>query len=114
VAHLYLLSVAGKRERMLTDGVNLAVVGSAVAAAVVLSAMVSWSVCMFVQKKDETVGWTLPIRPKPTAPYPDVRRAGGFLFLAGASNREPSTGTADSGYFVGVSQAADGTMVRML
>jgi len=55
-----------------------------------------------------TEQWVLPVRPKPTAPYPDIKRAGGFLFLAGASNREPSTGTADSGYFVGVQEMANG------
>lgn len=58
-----------------------------------------------------TEQWVLPVRPKPTAPYPDIKRAGGFLFLAGASNREPSTGTADSGYFVGVQEMANGEVV---
>eukprot|EP01063_Lacrimia_lanifica_P010178 TRINITY_DN16920_c0_g2_i1.p1 TRINITY_DN16920_c0_g2~~TRINITY_DN16920_c0_g2_i1.p1 ORF type:complete len:154 (+),score=26.34 TRINITY_DN16920_c0_g2_i1:42-503(+) len=55
--------------------------------------------------------FVLPRRPKPTAPYPDVRRAGGLLYVAGASSREPGTGSADSGHFVGVATDADGRTV---
>ena len=34
---------------------------------------------------------------------------GGWLFLSGASNREPGEGKEDSGYFVGVSENSDGS-----
>ena len=54
-------------------------------------------------------GHVLKRRPKPTAPYPDIRCAGGWIFLSGASNREPGVGKEDSGFFVGVSENSDGS-----
>merc|ERR1711865_350024 len=59
-------------------------------------------------KSNNSTGYVLSVRPKPSAPYPDVRKAGGFLFLSGASSRQPGTGASDSGYFVGATTSADG------
>jgi len=36
-------------------------------------------------------GFSLPVRAKPSASYPDARRAGGFIFVSGASSRLPVT-----------------------
>ena len=55
-------------------------------------------------------GYVLAVRPKPSAPYPDVRKAGGLIYLSGASSRQPGEGAADSGYFVGATMSADGQM----